>query len=69
MDFSNDDWKAGKEADPMTEAQKGFLEGLINQAIDKGLDALAAEAKQYLNSYNTGKVSCSDRINTLKNAL
>ena len=26
MDFSNDDWKAGKEADPMTDAQKGFLE-------------------------------------------
>ena len=69
MDFSNDDWKAGKEADPMTEAQKGFLEGLINQAIDKGLDALAAEAKQYLNSDNTGKVSCSDWINKLKNAL
>ena len=69
MDFSNDDWKAGKDADPMTEAQKGFLEGLINQAIDKGLDALAAEAKQYLNSDNTGKVSCSDWINKLKNAL
>ena len=69
MDFSNDDWKAGKEADPMTEAQQGFLEGLINQAIDKGLDALAAEAKQYLNSDKTGKVSCSDWINKLKKAL
>ena len=35
MDFSNDDWKAGKEADPMTDAQKGFLETLITQCIDK----------------------------------
>ena len=69
VDFNNDDWKAGKEADPMTDAQEGFLEGLIKQAIDKGLDELAAEAKQYLNSGNTSKVTCSDWINKLKNAL
>jgi hypothetical protein len=53
----------------MTDAQEGFLEGLIKQAIDKGLDELAAEAKQYLNSGNTSKVTCSDWINKLKNAL
>ena len=69
MDFSNDDWKAGKEADPMTDAQKGFLETLITQCIDNGKDELAAEAKQYLNSDNTSKVTCSDMISKLKNAL
>jgi len=69
MDFSNDDWKAGKEADPMTDAQKGFLETLITQCIDNGQDALAAEAKQYINSDNTSKVTCSDMISKLKNAL
>jgi hypothetical protein len=69
MDFSNDDWKAGKEADPMTDAQKGFLETLITQCIDNGKDKLAAEAKQYLNSDNTSKVTCSDMISKLKNAL
>ena len=69
MDFSNDDWKAGKEADPMTDAQKGFLETLITQCIDNGKDELASEAKQYLNSDNTSKVTCSDMISKLKNAL
>jgi len=69
MDFSNDDWKAGKEADPMTDAQRGFLETLITQCIDNGQDALAAEAKQYINSDNTSKVTCSDMISKLKNAL
>ena len=69
MDFSNDDWKAGKEADPMTDAQKGFLETLITQCIDNGQDELAAEAKQYINSDNTSKVTCSDMISKLKNAL
>ena len=69
MDFSNDDWKAGKEADPMTDAQKGFLETLITQCIDAGKDELAAEAKQYINSDNTSKVTCSDMISKLKNAL
>jgi hypothetical protein len=69
MDFSNDDWKAGKEADPMTDAQKGFLETLITQCIDNGKDELAAEAKQYLNSDSTSKVTCSDMISKLKNAL
>lgn len=69
MDFSNDDWKVGKEADPMTDAQKDFLETLITQCIDNGKDELAAEAKQYLNSDNTSKVTCSDMISKLKNAL
>lgn len=69
VDFTNDEWKKGKEADPMTDAQEGFLESLITKAIDKGLDELAAEAKQYLNSGNTSKVSCSDMINKLKNAI
>ena len=69
VDFTNDDWKKGREEEPMTEAQQGFLEGLIKQAIDKGLDVLASEAKQYLNSDKTSKVTCSDWINKLKNAL
>ena len=69
MDFTNDDWKKGREEEPMTDAQQGFLEGLIKQAIDKGLDELASEAKQYLNSGKTSKVTCSDWINKLKNAL
>jgi len=69
MDFDNDDWKAGKEADPMTDAQEGFLKSLITQAIDSGLDELGAQAKQYLNSGNTSKVTCSDWINKLKNAI
>lgn len=69
VDFTNDDWKKGREEEPMTDAQQGFLEGLIKQAIDKGLDELASEAKQYLNSGNTSKVTCSDWINKLKNAL
>ena len=69
MDFSNDDWKVGKEADPMTDSQKGYLEGLINQCIDAGKDELAAEAKQYLNSGNTSKVTCSDMIKKLSSAL
>jgi len=69
MDFDNDDWKAGKEADPMTDAQEGFLKSLITQAIDSGLDELGAQAKQYLNSDKTSKVTCSDMINKLKNAI
>ena len=69
VDFTNDDWKKGREEEPMTEAQQTFLENLIKQAIDKGLDELASEAKQYLNSGNTSKVTCSDWINKLKNAL
>ena len=69
MDFDNDDWKAGKEADPMTDAQESFLKSLITQAIDSGLDELGAQAKQYLNSDKTSKVTCSDWINKLKNAI
>ena len=69
MDFDNDDWKAGKEEDPMADAQEGFLKSLITQAIDSGLDELGAQAKQYLNSGNTSKVTCSDWINKLKNAI
>jgi hypothetical protein len=69
MDFENDDWKAGKEQDPMTDAQKGFLQTLITQCTDNGLDELATEAKQYLNSDKTSKVTCSDMISKLKNAL
>ena len=69
MDFDNDDWKAGKEAAPMPAAQEGFLKSLITQAIDSGLDELGAQAKQYLNSDKTSKVTCSDWINKLKNAI
>ena len=69
MDFDNDDWKAGKEADPMTDAQEEFMEGLIKEAIDKSLDELGAQAKQYLNSGNTSKVTCSDWIKKLKKAI
>ena len=69
MDFENDDWKAGKEQDPMTDAQKGFLQTLITQCTDNGLDELATEGKQYLNSGKTSKVTCSDMISKLKNAL
>ena len=37
--------------------------------IIAGKDELAAEAKQYLNSDSTSKVTCSDMISKLKNAL
>jgi DNA polymerase III gamma/tau subunit len=53
----------------MTDAQKGFLQTLITQCTDNGLDELAAQAKQYLNSGKTSKVTCSDMISKLKNAL
>ena len=69
MDFDNDDWKEGKEQDPMTDAQENYLANvLIPKAIDMDLDELATEAKQYLNSGNTSKVTCSDMIKKLQKA-
>jgi len=69
MDFENDDWKAGKEQDPMTDSQENYLANvLIPKAIDMDLDELATEAKQYLNSGNTSKVTCSDMIKKLQKA-
>ena len=35
--------------DPISDGQKNFIESLITQAIDSGLDELGAEAKAYLN--------------------
>ena len=69
MDFSNDDWKVGKEADPMTDSQKGYLEGLINQCIDAGKDELGAEAKKYLASGEATKGNASAMIDKLKSAV
>ena len=60
-----------KEDDRLLRLQKAInkLKSLITQAIDSGLDELGAQAKQYLNSGNTSKVTCSDWINKLKNAI
>ena len=55
--------------DPITEGQIKFIETLIKQVIDAGLDELGAEAKQYLNSGEATKGNASSMIDKLKDAL
>ena len=64
------DIPSGKwEQDPISEGQVKFIETLVKQAIDSGLDELGAEAKQYLNSGEATKGNASAMIDKLKNAL
>jgi hypothetical protein len=55
--------------DAISDGQKNFINSLITQAIDSGLDELGAEAKQYLNSGEATKGNASAMIDKLKNAL
>jgi hypothetical protein len=55
--------------DPISDGQKKFIENLITQAIDSGLDELGAEAKAYLNSGEATKGNASAMIDKLKSAL
>ena len=55
--------------DPISDGQKNFIENLITQAIDSGLDELGAEAKAYLNSGEATKGNASSMIDKLKSAL
>jgi len=70
---SEDDMAEIKEGpwmqEPISEGQVNFIEMLIKQAIDDGLDELGAEAKQYLNSGNATKGNASQMIDKLKDAL
>lgn len=52
---------------PISDGQVNFIETLINQAIDKGKDDLAAEAKQFLNSGTGTQGDASTWIDKLKN--
>jgi len=64
------DIPSGKwEQDPISDGQKNFIESLITQAIDSGLDELGAEAKSYLNSGEATKGNASAMIDKLKSAL
>ena len=64
------DIPSGKwEQDPISEGQVKFIETLVKQAIDSGLDELGAEAKQYLNSGEATKGNASSMIDKLKDAL
>ena len=63
-DIPDGPWKQ----EPITEGQIKFIETLIKQAIDSGQDALAAEAKQYLNSGEATKGNASSMIDKLKEA-
>lgn len=55
--------------DPISDGQKNFIESLITQAIDSGLDELGAEAKKYLASGEATKGNASAMIDKLKSAL
>jgi len=55
--------------DAISDGQKNFINSLITQAIDAGLDELGAEAKQYLSSGEATKGNASAMIDKLKNAL
>ena len=64
------DIPSGKwEQAPISEGQVKFIETLVKQAIDSGLDELGAEAKQYLNSGEATKGNASSMIDKLKDAL
>ena len=64
-DIPDGKWKE----DPISDGQKNFIESLITQAIDSGLDELGAEAKSYLNSGEATKGNASAMIDKLKSAL
>jgi len=64
-DIPDGKWKE----DPISDGQKNFIESLITQAIDSGLDELGAEAKAYLNSGAATKGNASEMIDKLKSAL
>ena len=64
-DIPDGKWKE----DAISDGQKNFINSLITQAIDAGLDELGAEAKQYLNSGEATKGNASAMIDKLKNAL
>jgi hypothetical protein len=55
--------------DPISDGQKNFINTLVTQAIDAGLDELGAEAKSYLNSGEATKGNASAMIDKLKSAL
>lgn len=55
--------------DPISDGQKNFIQSLIEQSIDAGLDDLAAEAKSYLNGGEATKGNASAMIEKLKSAL
>ena len=55
--------------DAISDGQKNFINSLITQAIDAGLDELGAEAKSYLNSGEATKGNASAMIDKLKSAL
>ncbi len=64
-DIPDGKWKE----DPISDGQKNFIESLITQAIDSGLDELGAEAKAYLNGGEATKGNASAMIDKLKSAL
>ena len=55
--------------DAISDGQKNFINSLITQAIDAGLDELGAEAKKYLASGEATKGNASAMIDKLKSAL
>lgn len=57
------------QQEPISDGQKNFIESLITQAIDSGLDELGAEAKAYLNGGEATKGNASAMIDKLKSAL
>ena len=64
-DIPDGPWKQ----EPISDGQKNFINTLITQAIDNGLDELGAEAKSYLNSGEATKGNASAMIDKLKSAL
>ena len=57
------------QQEPISDGQKNFINTLITQCIDAGLDELGAEAKSYLNSGEATKGNASAMIDKLKSAL
>ena len=57
------------QQEPISDGQKNFINTLITQCIDAGLDDLGAEAKSYLNSGEATKGNASAMIDKLKSAL
>jgi hypothetical protein len=55
--------------DPISDGQKNFINSLIEQCIDAGLDELGAEGKSYLNGGSATKGNASAMIDKLKSAL
>ena len=57
------------QQEPISDGQKNFINTLVTQCIDAGLDELGAEAKSYLNSGEATKGNASAMIDKLKSAL